>query len=75
MVGTHFAEDRDHFESAMQRMREAFTDLKDGRRSAAAAEDEFDQAYATVREIVWPLLQQQRQMAARRGQDDADLPA
>jgi hypothetical protein len=58
----------------MQRMREAFTDVKEGRRSPAVAEDEFDQAYATVREIVWPLLLQ-RQVAARRGQDDVDLPA
>ncbi len=30
MVGTHFPEDRDILESALQRMREAFEALRDG---------------------------------------------
>jgi hypothetical protein len=56
MVGTHFADDRDNFESAMQRLREAFVDVRDGRRNTALAEDDFEQALRTVREIVGPLL-------------------
>jgi hypothetical protein len=51
MVGTHFPEDRDEFESALQRMREAFDGLRDGQLSPWMAEYEFRSGYATVQEI------------------------
>ncbi len=51
MVGTHFPEDRDEFESALQRMREAFDGLRDGQLNPWMAEYEFRSAYATVQEI------------------------
>jgi hypothetical protein len=51
VVGTHFPEDRDLFESALQRMREAFEALRDGRAGPAAAEEEFLAGYYTVHEI------------------------
>jgi hypothetical protein len=51
VVGTHFPDDRDLFESALQRMREAFVALRDGRLSAGQAEDEFLIGYDTVKDI------------------------
>lgn len=51
MVGTHFPDDRDLFESALQRMREAFDGLREGRLSPGQAEDEFLVGYDTVRDI------------------------
>ena len=39
MVGTHFPEKRDVYESALQRMRAAFEALRDGTLSPGAAED------------------------------------
>ena len=51
MVGTHFPDDRDLFESALQRMRDAFEGLRDGRLSAGPAEDEFLLGYDTVSDI------------------------
>jgi hypothetical protein len=51
MVGTHFPEDRDEFESAVQRMREAFESLRDGRMSPGQAEDEFFLGYDTVKDM------------------------
>ncbi len=51
MVGTHFPEDRDVFESALQRMREAFEAVQDGRMSPGAAQDEFLLGYDTVRDM------------------------
>jgi hypothetical protein len=51
VVGTHFPEDRDTFESALQRMREAFETLRDNRLAAGAAEQEFLAGYDTVRDI------------------------
>ena len=51
MVGTHIPDDRDEFESALQRMREAFNDLRDGRLEAGPAGDEFLAGYDTVRDM------------------------
>jgi hypothetical protein len=51
VVGTHFPDDRDVFESALQRMREAFEALRDDRMAAGAAEQEFLAGYETVRDI------------------------
>ncbi len=51
MVGTHFPEDRDVFESALQRMRAAFEGLRDGRLTAGAAEDEFLAGYDELRDV------------------------
>ena len=51
MVGTHFPEERDIYESALQRMREAFEALRDGTLTAGAAEDEFLAGYDTVRDV------------------------
>jgi hypothetical protein len=52
VVGTHFPEDRDVAESALQRMREAFEALRDGRMAASRAEEEFLAAYDTMRDMV-----------------------
>jgi hypothetical protein len=51
VVGTHFPEDRDLFESALQRMREAFDGLQNGVMSVGAAQDEFLLGYDTVRDM------------------------
>ena len=60
MVGTHFPEDRDVLESALQRMREAFEALRDGRMAPARAEEEFLDGYDTARDLVSVLLLAQR---------------
>ena len=52
MVGTHFPDDRDVVESALQRMREAFEALRDGRLGPNAAEEEFLAGYDTVRDMI-----------------------
>ena len=52
MVGTHFPDDRDVVESALQRMREAFEALRDGRLGPSGAEEEFLAGYDTVRDMV-----------------------
>jgi hypothetical protein len=51
VVGTHFPDDRDLFESALQRMRDAFEGLRDGQLSPGPAEDEFLLGYDTVSDI------------------------
>lgn len=51
MVGTHIPDDRDLFDSGLQRMREAFEALRDGRMSPGAARDELLIGYDTVSEI------------------------
>jgi hypothetical protein len=51
VVGTHFPDKRDEFESALQRMREAFEGLRDGQVSSWMAEYEFRSGYAIVQEI------------------------
>jgi hypothetical protein len=56
MVGTHFPDDRDVVESALQRMREAFEALRDGRMGPSHAEEEFLAGYDTVRDIVSTLF-------------------
>ena len=52
MVGTHFPDDRDELESALQRMREAFEALRDGRMAPSRAEEEFLAGYDTARDMV-----------------------
>jgi hypothetical protein len=52
VVGTHFPDDRDVVESALQRMREAFEALRDGRLGPSGAEEEFLAGYDTVRDMV-----------------------
>ncbi len=56
MVGTHFPEDRDILESALQRMREAFEALRDGELGPAAAEEEFLAGYETARDMASALF-------------------
>ena len=51
VVGTHFPEDRDVFESALQRMREAFDGLQNGQLTPGVAQDEFLLGYDTVRDM------------------------
>ena len=65
MVGTHFPDDRDVLESALQRMREAFEALQDGRMAPARAEEEFLAGYDTARDMVSAFFLAQRGSAAR----------
>ena len=67
MVGTHFPDDRDVVESALQRMREAFEALRDGRLGPSGAEEEFLAGYETVRDMVSTLF-----LARRTSDDPAD---
>lgn len=71
MVGTHFPDDRDVLESALQRMREAFEALRDGRISPARAEEEFLGGYETARDLVSAFFLAQRM--AGPGHDAAEL--
>ena len=66
MVGTHFPDDRDVVESALQRMREAFEALRDGRLGPSGAEEEFLAGYDTARDMVSTLVR------ARRASEDPD---
>ena len=66
MVGTHFPDDRDVVESALQRMREAFEALRDGRLGPSGAEEEFLAGYDTVRDMVSTIF------LARRTSADPD---
>ena len=52
MVGTHYPDDRDVLESALQRMREAFEALRDGQLTPGRAEEEFLAGYGTARDMV-----------------------
>ena len=67
MVGTHFPDDRDVVESALQRMREAFEALRDGRLGPSGAEEEVLAGYETVRDMVSTLF-----LARRTSDDPAD---
>jgi hypothetical protein len=60
VVGTHFPDDRDVVESALQRMREAFEALQDGRMTPARAEEEFLAGYDTARDLVSAFFLAQR---------------
>ena len=51
-MGTHFPDDRDVLESALQRMREAFEALRDGRMAPARAEEDFLTGYDTARDLI-----------------------
>jgi hypothetical protein len=52
VVGTHYPDDRDVLESALQRMREAFEALRDGELTPGRAEEEFLAGYSTARDMV-----------------------
>jgi hypothetical protein len=65
VVGTHFPEDRDLLESALQRMREAFEALRDGRLAPSAAEEEFLAGYDTVRDMASTFFLTQRTSPSR----------
>jgi hypothetical protein len=60
VVGTHFPDDRDVLESALQRMREAFEALRDGRIAPARAEEDFLASYDTARDMVSAFFLAQR---------------
>jgi hypothetical protein len=63
VVGTHFPDDRDVLESALQRMREAFEALRDARMAPARAEEEFLAGYDEARDLVGALFLAQRRSA------------
>ena len=63
-MGTHFPDDRDVLESALQRMREAFEALRDGRMAPARAEEEFLVSYDTARDLVSTFFLAQRMSPA-----------
>jgi len=73
VVGTHFPEDRDLLESALQRMAEAFESLRDGRVAPALAEEEFQAGYDTVRELASAFLLARRPPAAGEERPSARL--
>jgi hypothetical protein len=60
VVGTHFPDDRDVLESALQRMREAFEALRDGQIAPARAEEDFLASYDTARDMVSAFFLAQR---------------
>ena len=72
MVGTHFPDDRDVLESALQRMREAFEALRDGRMAPGRAEEEFLSGYDTARDLVSAFFLAQRIFPARRDAAEPD---
>jgi hypothetical protein len=72
MVGTHFPDDRDVLESALQRMREAFEALLDGRMAPARAEEEFLAGYDTARDMVSTFFLAEGTSAARRDTAEPD---
>ncbi len=72
MVGTHFPDDRDVLESALQRMREAFEALRDGGMAPARAEEEFLAGYDTARDLVSAFFLAQRRSALAQGARAAD---
>ena len=74
MVGTHFPDDRDVLESALQRMREAFEALRDGEMTPGHAEEEFLAGYSTARDMVSTFFLT-RPPSSSRTDWDADPPA
>src|SRR6266446_4343744 len=70
MVGTHFPDDRDVLESALQRMREAFEALRDGQMSPARAEEEFLGGYDTARDLVSAFFLARRMSPGRPAAED-----
>jgi hypothetical protein len=73
VVGTHFPDDRDVLESALQMMREAFEALRDGRMAPARAEEEFLSGYDTARDMVGAFFLARR-MSASGGEGAAGPP-
>ena len=74
MVGTHYPDDRDVLESALQRMREAFEALRDGEMTPGRAEEEFLDGYSTARDMVSTFFLTRRTSSAP-GDWEADPPA
>ena len=74
MVGTHFPDDRDVLESALQRMREAFEALRDGQLTPGRAEEEFLAGYGTARDMVSAFFLT-RPASSSRDERDAARPA
>jgi hypothetical protein len=72
VVGTHFPDDRDVLESALQMMREAFEALRDGRMAPARAEEEFLSGYDTARDMVSAFFLAQRTSPARHDAAEPD---
>lgn len=73
MPGTHFPDDRDVVESAIQRMREAFEALRDGRMTASRAEEEFLAGYDTLRDMVSTFFLARRMSPYRDGRAEDQL--
>ena len=67
MVGTHFPEERDVFQSALQRMREAFEGLRDGQLTAGLAEDLFHSGYDEVLDVASVWFASRRSYPAQAG--------
>jgi hypothetical protein len=74
VVGTHFPDDRDVLESALQRMREAFEALRDGQMTPGRAEEEFLAGYGTARDMVSTFFLT-RQTSSPASDRDAGPPA
>jgi hypothetical protein len=74
VVGTHFPDDRDVLESALQRMREAFEALRDGQMTPGHAEEEFLAGYGTARDMVSTFFLT-RQTSSSPSDRDAGPPA
>jgi hypothetical protein len=74
VVGTHFPDDRDVLESALQRMREAFEALRDGQMTPGRAEEEFLAGYGTARDMVSTFFLT-RQTSSSPSDQDAGPPA
>ena len=51
VVGTHVPDNRDHYQSALQRMREAFEGLRDGTLTPQRAAEDFESAYEVVADM------------------------
>jgi TRAP-type C4-dicarboxylate transport system substrate-binding protein len=67
MVGTHFPEERDVVQSALQRMREAFEGLRDGQLDAGTAEDLFLAGYDDLLDATSVLFLTRSPQATGRG--------
>jgi hypothetical protein len=72
LVGTHFPEERDVVQSALQRMREAFDGLREGRLDPGHAQDLFLAAYDDLLDVTSVLLLTRRGVPASRPVADRD---
>lgn len=71
MVGTHFPEDRDVVQSALQRMREAFEGLRDGDLEPGTAQDLFLAGYDQLLDVTSVLFLTRRSSATARPDERA----